>query len=205
MTNSAKIEDAQNPTRQASTDDRPSTSGATPLAEVRAILAPASRATNSDLEKFFGVREETRSVILRNLGLPKRRAYPWTEIWNALGLEPEQPEALWESLMLGPKRDNTLWSAAQVAEHLGITPDTINSWYRSGKSGFPRPLVDIGPKTRKWLPVEIRAYDQPSIYAQVANQILRKPPSKRAASHKTAVIPQGSLIPLPPSLKTDKA
>lgn len=73
---------------------------------------------------------ETRSVILRSLGLPKRRAYPWTEIWDALGLEHEQPEALWESLMLGPKRDNTLWSAAQVADHLGMTPDTINSWYR---------------------------------------------------------------------------
>lgn len=196
---------AQNHTHQTSAVDTPSTSEVTTPAEGCNRLNPASKATNSDLEKFFGVREETRSVILRSLGLPKRRAYPWTEIWNALGLEPEQPETLWASLMLGPKRDNTLWSAAQVADHLGMTPDTINAWYRSGKPGFPRPLIDYGSKTRKWLPVEIQAYDQPSIYAQMANQILRKPPSKRAASRKTEVIPQGSLIPLPPSLKTDKA
>lgn len=164
-------------------------------------ITPSDKATNADLELFFGkCGDDTRRRLLRLLGLPKRRKYPWSEIWHALGLSPDQPKPLWNDLTLGDERQNFLWSAARVADEIGLSSDTVNAYCNQDRrpEGFPAPLLSAGPKTRLWLPLEVRAYNQPSLYAALASEIRRLPKSEAASKAMAAVPKSGSLDPLPP-------
>lgn len=162
-------------------------------------ITPASKATNADLACFFNVGDDTRCDILRGLGLPKRRSYFWTELLNAFGLMPEQPEELWDELTLGAARKNVLWDAARVASEIDVAPATVNGWCRKGyPEGFPLPLINLGPKRRWWLPLEVRAYNQPSLYGDLARAIRRKPAPAAAQRQAVPIACHGTLQPLPP-------
>lgn len=162
---------------------------------------PVPTASNDDIALFLGVGDDTRRAILRHFGLPKRRRQAWSEIWFGLGLEPEQPEELWEHLTLGPKRTNRLWDAARVGDEIGVGSDTVNGYCARGAfpDGFPRPLIDHRRKTRLWLPIEVRAYMQPSIFGDLAGRIRRRRKEAEKAAPPAAVAWHGSLQPLPPS------
>lgn len=162
---------------------------------------PSALVTNSELERFFGnCGDDTRRKIFSHLGLPKRRKRPWAEVWNAMGLEPEQPEVMWDDLTLGSNGKNVLWNAAQVAERTGLAASTVNDYCRKKRfpEDFPRPLINAGPKTRLWLPLEVRAYNVPSIYGVRALMIRRK--AKRSGAQKKAVpvFCTRTMQPLPP-------
>ncbi|WP_026759138.1 hypothetical protein [Sediminimonas qiaohouensis] len=172
-----------------------------PKACKAAKITPSSQATNADFEKFFGeCGDDTRRKIFRYLGLPKRKKQPWGEFWNAVGLDPEQPEELWEDLTHGSDGKNGLWDAARVAEEIGLAASTVNGYChkKSFPDDFPRPLIDASKKTRLWLPLEVRAYVRSSIYRARAEKIRRKP-TRRTAAKKAERIPYtGTMQPLPP-------
>ena len=159
-------------------------------ASTAAKITPSTPVTNPEFERFFGnCGDDTRRKIFRHLGLPKRRKQPWGEFWNAVGLDPEQPEELWEDLTLGSGSKNALWDAAS----------TVNGYChrKSFLNGFPKPLIDVSPKTRLWLPLDVRAYVWPSLYGDRAAMIRRNP--KRSTVRKKAEqIPYtGTMQPLP--------
>lgn len=74
---------------------------------------------------------------------------------------------------------------------LEMTTPTVNKWVNKGTApdGFPPPICEFGPKTRLWLPLEIRAYAQPSLYGDLEAQIRRCPVKrkspKKVTHHKT--------------------
>jgi hypothetical protein len=54
--------------------------------------APAAvlMVNNDDIARYLGgIGDDTRRAILRSLELPKRRQHAVSELWAALGLEPE--------------------------------------------------------------------------------------------------------------------
>jgi len=161
---------------------------------------PVPTASNDEIALFLGVGDDTRRAILRGLGLPKRRRHAWSEIWFCLGLEPEQPEELREHLTLGAKKTIRLWDAARVAEEIGVVAGTVNGYCARGAfpDGFPRPLIDHRRKTRLWLPIEVRAYLQPSIFGDLAGRIRRRRKKTEPAAPPAALAWHGSLQPLPP-------
>ncbi|WP_295046790.1 hypothetical protein [uncultured Paracoccus sp.] len=175
----------------------------TPLPETAtaAQITPGSLATNQDIERFLGeCCDDTRRKILRHLGLPKRKKRPWAELWHAVGLATVQPKDVWDALTVGSTGRNTLWDAARVAEETGLATSTVNGYCHKNSfpDGFPRPLIDAGPKTRLWLPLEVRAYNVPSIYGARA-ALIRRRPKRSAASKKPATVPYtGTMQPLPP-------
>jgi hypothetical protein len=147
-------------------------------------------ATNDDFARFFDVGDDTRRALLRAFGMPKRRKHAETEIWNAIGLEPDQPEEVRNELMCSSGSRIKLWGPSRVAEE--------NRWCRQRKypEGFPLPVVDLGTKRRWWLPIDVRAYLQPSIYGDLARMIQRKSASKPPPPE--TVEWNGTLQPLPP-------
>lgn len=163
-------------------------------------ITPASYATNPDFERFFGnCGDDTRRKIFRFYNLPKRKKRPWSEFWNAVGLDPRQPKNLWDELTLGSSRKNVLWDAARVAEETGYAVVTMNGYCHKNSfpEGFPQPLINVGAKTRLWLPLEVCAYNRPSIYAARAAMIRRKPQCTTAPKKADAVAYTGTMQPLP--------
>lgn len=158
-------------------------------------------AGNDDIARFLGVGDDTRRAILRALGLPKRRKHAWSELWARLGLEPDQPEEVRRHLTLGPDGKNALWDAARVAEELGCVASTVNGWCarKALPSGFPPPLIDHRRKTRLWLPLDVRAYVEPSIYGALARQVRRRPKVVEKAARPAPLDLHGTLQPLPPT------
>jgi hypothetical protein len=169
--------------------------------EARSKISPSALVNNPDLERFFGnCCDDTRRKIFAQIGLPRRKKRPWAEVWSVLGLATEQAEELWNDLTLGSRRNNILWDATRVAEEAGLAATTINSYCHKGQfpEDFPEPLINLGRKTRLWLPLEVRAYIAPSIYGDRARLIQRiskvsAPPKKAATVRYT-----GSMQPLPP-------
>lgn len=166
-----------------------------------ARITPATFATNSDFERFLGnCCDDTRRRIFRHLGLPKRKKRPWAEFWNAVGLEPDQPEELWDLLTLGSNVTNSLWNAARVAEETGLAVSTVNSYCHKNKfpDGFPGPLIDAGPKARFWLPLDVRAYVRPSLYRDRHAMIRRKPKRQGKSRSVERIQHTSTMQPLPP-------
>lgn len=164
------------------------------------MSTPDSKATNADLADFLDCGDDTRRVIMRVLGMPKRRSRPWSEVWAALGLAPEQPGEVWDELTLGRDRKNRLWDPARVAAEIGCATDTVNDYCRTGKFpvGFPSPVLDLGPRRRWWLPLDVRAYNQPAIYKARAALIRRLPATSQHSDARSAPMPKpGTLTPLP--------
>lgn len=169
------------------------------------MTGPTALASNADLEFFLGVEEDTRRKLLRAWGLFGRRRYAWSEIWHALGIAPDQPKDLWPELYSGTERTTRLWNAARVAEEIGVAAATVNGWCTKGAlpTGFPPPLLAFSAKTRGWLPLQVRAYVQPSLYAARAGRIrpgvetqAPRPPTAPAPAQTLAW--HGTLHPLPP-------
>ena len=159
------------------------------------------RINNDDIARYLGVGDDVRRAILRHLGLPKRRQHAVSELWAALGLEPIQPEEVQKHLVPDPDGKNRLWDAARVAEQIGCAASTVNGYCANEgcPSDFPMPLLNFSRKTRIWLPLEVRAYVEPSIYGDLARQILRKPKPAKLPEPPEAITWHGTLQPLPPS------
>ena len=172
---------------------------------------PVPTATNDEIARFLGVGDDTRRAILRAFGLPRRRRHAWSELWVRLGLDPEQPDDIRAHLQLGPNGENALWDAARVAEETDVTASTVNR--RCSRdvfpAGFPRPVIDHRRKTRLWLPLEIRAYIEPSIYGDTARRIRRagkaaeEPARTEELSAAEHVVWTGTLEPLPAKTPTE--
>lgn len=165
------------------------------------MSTPDTKITNSDIADFLDFEEDTRRVVMRALGMPKRRIHRYSELWVAIGLAPEQPDFLWPALVLGADRKNHLWGPERVAEEVGCATDTVNGYCRTGKfpDGFPRPLFDLAPRQRRWLPLDVRAYTQPSLFGRLSKRLKRKSISLRSGQDRSASMPRaGSLQPLPP-------
>lgn len=164
-------------------------------------ITPSSLATNAVLERFFGnCCDDTRRKIFSQLGLPKRRNRPWAEVWAAIGLDPVQPDDLWDDLTVGQNGKNQLWDAVRVAEETGLAASTVNNycWKNFFPEDFPRPLINVSPKTRLWLPLEVRAYNRPSLYRSQAAKIRRKPKESTVSKKTKTVSYTGTAQPLPP-------
>jgi predicted DNA-binding transcriptional regulator AlpA len=138
-------------------------------------------ATNEDLCKYLNVGDDKRAEILTDLGLPKRREHDWTTIWAAIGIAPVQRRKLWDELRM------PLLDVAQVADIVGRRPKTISGWCHRGEypAGFPLPF-DFGPRTKRWIGLEVWAYQQPALYAGLARRIARPSPSSRKLLQKPA-------------------
>ena len=160
---------------------------------------PTPMASNDDIARFLGVGDDTRRAILRACGLPKRRSHAWSELWARFGLAPEQPEEIWKYLMLCVDRRNTLWDVGRVADEIGAVRATVNDWCARGTypAGFPPPLIDHRRKTRLWLPLEVRAYMDPSIYGDLARKIRRRSKDAERPAPPTTIDWHGTLQPLP--------
>jgi hypothetical protein len=126
------------------------------------------------LNKFFNVGDDKRSAILHSLRLANRQEHDWTTIWTALGLAPNQRRKLWEELR------RPLLDVSEVADIIRRRPKTVSGWCRQGEypSGFPMPF-DWGPRTKRWIGLEIWAYRQPALYAALARDIVRPSRSSR--------------------------
>jgi len=162
---------------------------------------PVPKVSNDDIARYLGgIGDDTRRAILRSLGLPKRRQHAVSELWAALGLEPEQPKKVRKYLIPDPEGRNALWGAARVAEETGVVRATVNDWCarKAFPQGFPPPLIDHRRKTRLWLPIEVRAYIEPSIYGDIARRIRRRPKAVEKPARPEPVAWHGTLQPLPP-------
>lgn len=147
--------------------------------------------TNENLNDYFDVGEEKRIEILHGLGLSPRREHDWTTIWAALGLSAVQRRKLWETLRA------PLIGVAEVADIIGRRPKTVSGWCRKGEYpvGFPVPF-DFGPRTKRWIALEIWADRQPAFYAKLARDIARSSPSSRKVLQRP-----GGEAPLPTTLE----
>lgn len=110
-------------------------------------------ATRDDLRAFFNVRSDRSvPVILRSLGIisPGRKV-PWAIVWAAIGLSPDQK----------PKHHGELtaplMTAREVADDLGVDPETIYRWVRERRSDMP-PAILLGQRRMRWRRSEIRAW-----------------------------------------------
>lgn len=161
--------------------------------------SPLTSLTNDEIARFFGgVGDDTRRAILRALGLPKRRKHAASEILAALGLHPEQLPVVMAEIMLRADGRNALWNAARVADEVESTAGTVHRWVRDGgPAGFPKPVINHSRKVRLWIPLEVRAFWRPSLYAARARLIRRRPPALQTSGRATPVVWTGTLQPLP--------
>ena len=155
--------------------------------------------TNDEAARFFGgVGADTSRAILRGLGLPKRRKHAASEILAALGLDPKQRPDILGEIMLRSDGRNALWDAARVADEVESTAGTVHRWVRDGgPAGFPKPVLNHSRKVRLWIPLEVRAFWRPSLYAARARLIRRRPPALQTSGRATSVVWTGTLQPLP--------
>lgn len=140
-------------------------------------------ATKAALSVFFAVGDEKRNEILRAKGLSTNVDHDWTTIWaNTMDLSPVQKRKLWKDLQA------PLLKVADVAKIIERRPKTVSGWCDRGEypRGFPAPF-DFGPRTKRWIPLEIWAYRQPAIYGALARQIARPSPSSRKVLQQPAV------------------
>ena len=130
--------------------------------------------TNENLNDYFDVGEDKRIEILHGLGLSTMRKHDWTTIWAALGLAAVQRRKLWEELRA------PFIGVAEVARIIGGRPKTVSGWCRKGEYpvGFPVPF-DFGPRTKRWIALEVQAYQRPALYGKLARNIARPSPSSR--------------------------
>lgn len=184
----------------------PSAAGGTNFLGMNRKPAPVPMATNDEIARYFGVGDDLRRAIMTKLGLPKRRCTAWSEIWVRLGLEPVQPDEIRAHLMLGPENRNALWNSARVAVETGRAPDTVNARCRRNwfGDGFPRPILDFSAKTRLWLPLDVRAYVEPTIYGGLAAKVRRRGTRGQAQAAAPLVL-NSTLQPLPPMEKSASA
>lgn len=146
--------------------------------------------TSGEMMRYFGVGEEKLRAIRKEFNIPDGRKLDWTTVWAAVGLSPVQKKKLWEDLT------EALLCPEEVGELIGASPSTINGWCRKHEypARFPPP-IRFGGKTRRWIPLEIRAFRQPTIYGPSAREIARP----KASSRKT-LQPPGTGIALPITL-----
>jgi predicted DNA-binding transcriptional regulator AlpA len=131
-------------------------------------------ATKDDLNDFFDVGDDKRNEILRARGLSVQRDHDWSTIWSVLGLGAEQKRKIWDDLRV------PLLDVAEVADIIGKRPKTVSGWCREGMypCGFPVPF-DFGPRTKRWIELEILAYQKPKLYGKDARKIVRLSRSSR--------------------------
>ncbi len=139
-------------------------------------------ATKATLSDFFAVGDEKRNEILRALGLHTQVDHDWTTLWAALGLSAIQNRRLWDDLRA------PMLTVADVADIIKKRPKTVSGWCEAGEypPGFPVPF-DFGPRTKRWIALEVWAYRQPEIYGKVAREIARPSPSSRKVLQRPAV------------------
>jgi predicted DNA-binding transcriptional regulator AlpA len=127
-----------------------------------------------NLNRFFAVGDDKRNAILRALGLSTQRDHDWISIWAAMGLSAVQKRKLWDELQA------PMLTVAEVADIIEKRPKTVSGWCNRGEypPGFPVPF-DFGPRTKRWIALEIWAYKQPVIYRKHACEIARPSPSTR--------------------------
>ena len=146
--------------------------------------------TGEGLDAFLAVGSDKRRAILRGWGLDAGHSHDWTTIWARLGLTPVQKRRTWDDLRA------PLLTSEEVAGIIGRRPDTVRDWCRQGMypAGFPPPF-DLGPRTRRWIELEVWAWRQPEVRGSLARQIARPAPSARAVLR-----PPGA-GPIPTTLK----
>lgn len=130
--------------------------------------------TNEKLNEFFAVGEDKRIEILQGLGLSHQQKHDWTTIWAALGLSAVQRHKLWKELQA------PLIGVAEVAGIIERDPKTVSGWCYQGeyRVGFPVPF-NFGPRTKRWIALEVQAYQRPALYGKLARNIARPSPSSR--------------------------
>ena len=131
-------------------------------------------ASNEELGDFLNVGDDKRREIMIALGLSPGREHDWTEIWASLGLAPVQRHRLWDELR-APMLD-----VAEVVGIIGKQPKTVSGWCKRGEypPRFPAPF-DFGPRTKRWIGLEVWASRQPDIYGKDARRIVRPSTSSR--------------------------
>ena len=129
-------------------------------------------ATNEELNSFFAVGNGKRIEILKALGLSTSRQHDWTTIWVAIGLAAVQRRKLWDDLRA------PLLDVADVAGIIGKHPKTVSGWCKRNQYplGFPIPF-DFGPRSKRWISLEVWSYRQPELYRKLACGISRPSPS----------------------------
>ena len=138
-------------------------------------------ATKATLCDFFAVGDEKRNEILRTLGLHTQVDHDWTTLWVALGLSAIQKRSLWDDLQA------PMLTVAEVAGIIGKRPKTVSGWCEAQEypPGFPVPF-DFGPRTKRWIALEVWAYRQPEIYGERAREIARPSLSSRKVLQRPA-------------------
>lgn len=106
----------------------------------------------------------------------------------ALGLAPHRPEELRPEPTRGPAGQGGPWSAARVADEVGVAPSTANAW-RRGRTpeSFLPPSLERGWRTRRRLPLQVRAHVQSSIHGDLGARV-RFGPRERSRAVKTMPI-----------------
>jgi len=150
------------------------------------IAADPGYATAADIEAYLRVESDKRRELFKKWGLPNSRLIEWSEIWCAVGLDRFQPKKLWNELQ-APLLDNQ-----DVAAVLGCSVDTINTWCRRDTypKGFPYP-IRLGARKKLWVPLEIRAYFEPHIYAKRAKELRRPLKTQRQFRQGQETLPIG--------------
>lgn len=125
--------------------------------------------TTVELERYLGIKGDKRRELLAFWRFQSSSTITWAEIWSAIGLEATQPRKLWADLQI-PLLDNK-----EVSQITGISVDTINVWCRKDKypKFFPRPFR-LGSRSKKWISLEVLAYQHPDLYLARAKGIRRK-------------------------------
>lgn len=133
-------------------------------------------ASKKDLRDFFNVGDDKLNEILSTLGLSTQRGHDWTTIWGALGLDTVQKCKIWDVLQA------PLLDVADVACIIGKRPKTVSGWCKKGvyPSGLPAPF-DFGPRTKRWIELEVWAYRQPAVYRKDSKKIGKHSPSSHRA------------------------
>ena len=140
--------------------------------------------TGEELNAFLMIGSDKRRAILRGWELDAGRSHDWTTIWARLGLAPVQKRRIWDDLRA------PLLTPEEVAGIIGRRPDTVRDWCRQGiyPAGFPPPF-DLGPRTRRWIGLEVWAWRQPEVHGSLARKIARPAPSARAVLRPPGVDP----------------
>ncbi len=141
-------------------------------------------ATKDELSEFFHVGDDKRNEILCDLGLSIQRDHDWTTIWAVLKLDAVQKRKMWKELL------TPLLDVADVADIIKKRPKTVSGWCKKEEypAGFPVPF-NFGPRTKRWIALEVWAYRQPVLYGEFASQIARLRPSSRKVLKRTVDSP----------------
>lgn len=125
--------------------------------------------TTVELERYLGIKGDKRRELLAFWGFQSSSTITWAEIWSAMGLEATQPRKLWADLQI------PLLDIKEVSQITGTSVDTINVWCRKDKypKFFPRPFR-LGSRSKKWISLEVLAYQHPNLYLARAKGIRRK-------------------------------